>query len=288
VYYYTSTLLTMLNINNLTFRYPHQPLLFKELNLVLEDGHVYGLLGKNGAGKSTLLKNMIGLAFPAKGDCLLNGINVSNRPVQILEDMFFIPEDLFSPSITPTQFVANTACFYPKFNQSDFYHYLKIFDVDLDGPISKQSYGQQKKTMIAFGLATNTNMLIMDEPTNGLDIPSKVQFRKLIASVQTENRYIVISTHQVRDLDSLIDTMLILHKGEIVVNSSLEEMGEKLTFGVYRDTAGLTVLYEEENIRGKNAILKNNAGEFGKVDMELIFNAIVSDNKSLLAILNES
>jgi len=239
VYYYTNTLLSMIEIKGLSFAYPRQPLLFKDLNLSLNKGHIYGLLGKNGAGKSTLLKNITGLAFPAKGSCLFNGINVANRPVSVLEDIYFIAEELYVPSLTPVQFVANTAGFYPKFSQSDFYHYLKLLDVDLDAVMDKQSFGQQKKAMIAFGLATNTNLLIMDEPTNGLDIPSKVQFRKLIASVLTEDRCMVISTHQVRDLDSLIDTLLVLHDCEIVVNSPVEEISEKVTFGVFNDTPGM-------------------------------------------------
>ncbi len=278
----------MIEIKNLSFAYPRKPLLFKDLDLTLNKGHIYGLLGKNGAGKSTLLKNMTGLAFPAKGSCLFNGINVANRPVSVLEDIYFIAEELYVPSLTPVQFVANTAGFYPKFNQSDFYHYLKVLDVDLDGVMDKQSYGQQKKAMVAFGLATNTNLLIMDEPTNGLDIPSKVQFRKLIASVLTEDRCIVISTHQVRDLDSLIDTLLVLHEREIVVNRSLDEVVEKLTFGTYPDTEGFSVLYEEESIRGKNAILHNTTGKFSKPDLELLFNAIISGNQSLLETLRAS
>jgi ABC-2 type transport system ATP-binding protein len=278
----------MLKINNLTFGYSRKSLLFRNLNLDLENGHVYGLFGKNGAGKSTLLKNMIGLAFPFKGECLLNGIDVSGRPVSVLEDVFFIAEELYLPALTPVEFVNNTAGFYPKFDRDNFYRYLKALEVDLNGIMSKQSFGQQKKSMIAFGLATNTNLMIMDEPTNGLDIPSKVQFRKLIASVQTEARCIVISTHQVRDLESLIDTMLILHNGEILVNSSLEEVGEKLRFGIYSDATGLSALYEEENIRGKNAILPNTTKEFSKVDIELLFNGIISGNQSLLKILKAS
>jgi len=277
----------MLKINNLSFSYPHKPLLFEDLNLGLEDGHIYGLLGKNGAGKSTLLKNMTGLAFPATGNCLFNGLDVSGRPVQVLEDIFFIAEDLFVPSLTPAQFLGSTAGFYPNFNQDSFYDYLKTLDVDPHGQMNRQSYGQQKKAMIAFGLASNTSLLIMDEPTNGLDIPSKVQFRKLIASVQTESRCIVISTHQVRDLNSLIDTLLVLHEREIVVNRSMDEIAERLSFEIYADTVGLPILYEEENIQGKNVILRNTAGEYSKVDMELLFNAIISGNKAILKILKD-
>jgi ABC-2 type transport system ATP-binding protein len=278
----------MIEIKDLSFRYRKKPPLFSGLNLALKEGHIYGLLGKNGAGKSTLLKNMTGLAFPESGYCRFNGINVSSRPVKVLEEVYFIPEELFVPSLTPAKFVDNTAGFYPKFNKSDFYSYLKALDVDLDGIMDKQSFGQQKKAMIAFGLATNTSLLIMDEPTNGLDIPSKVQFRKLIASVLTEDRCIVISTHQVRDLDSLIDSLLVLHEREIVVNQTIDEITEKLTFGTFTDISEMPVLYQEEGMRGTNAILRNTTGKFSKVDLELLFNAIIGNNKALLELLKTS
>jgi len=151
--------------------------------------------------------------------------------------------------------------------------------------LTRMSYGQQKKAIIAFGLATNTNVLIMDEPTNGLDIPSKVQFRKLIASVLSDDRCIIISTHQVRDLDSLIDTILILNDHQIVVESSVDDIMEKLVFGLYPDTAGMPVLYEEESIRGKWAILKNDNEKMSKMDLELLFNAVVLGSPELLEVL---
>jgi ABC-2 type transport system ATP-binding protein len=278
----------MIAIKDLSFGYPRKPLLFQDLNLSLSEGHIYGLLGKNGAGKSTLLKNMVGLAYPQKGNCLFNGINVSGRPVSVLADVYFLAEEIYVPSLTPEQFAKNTGGFYPKFSISDFYQYLKVLDVDASAVMDKQSFGQQKKAMIAFGLATNTGMLIMDEPTNGLDIPSKVQFRKLIASVLTEERCIVISTHQVRDLDSLIDTLLILHDREIVVDHAVEEITEKITFGVFSSTDGMAVLYEEESMRGKNAIVKNTSGKFSKMDLELFFNAVTGGSKSVINILKNS
>ncbi|WP_184550870.1 ATP-binding cassette domain-containing protein [Mucilaginibacter sp. FT3.2] len=275
----------MIEIKDLHFGYKKNKPLFSGLNLTLSTGHIYGLLGKNGAGKSTLLKNMIGLAYPAKGGCYYKGKNVFGRPVSVLEDVYFLAEELFMPDLTPAQYVANTAVFYPKFSKADFYQYLVALDVDMDAVMNKQSYGQQKKAMIAFGLATNTGLIIMDEPTNGLDIPSKVQFRKLIASVLTEDRCIVISTHQVRDLDSLIDTLLILHNGGILVNQSMDEVTEKITFGSYADTEGLAVLYEEKGQRGKNVIMQNTTGDYSKVDLELLFNAITNGNQPVLQTL---
>ncbi|HWH62740.1 MAG TPA: ATP-binding cassette domain-containing protein, partial [Ginsengibacter sp.] len=148
----------MLKINDLTFGYSRSAILFKCLSLTLDDGHVYGLLGKNGAGKSTLLKNMIGLAFPLKGKCLLNGINVSDRPVAVLEDIFFIAEELFLPSLTPVEFAKNTSGFYPNFDIGNFYQNLDLLEVNQHINMSRQSFGQQKKAMIAFGLATNKNL----------------------------------------------------------------------------------------------------------------------------------
>ena len=277
----------MLQINNLHFGYPRKPLLLENISLELRQGHIYGLLGKNGAGKSTLLKNMIGLANPAKGTCRYKDVSVTGRPVTVLEEIYFIPEELFVPSITPARFVANTASFYPKFSQTDFYQYLDVLAVDRNDIMDRQSFGQQKKAMIAFGLATHTNLLLMDEPTNGLDIPSKVQFRKLIASVQTEDRCMIISTHQVRDLDSLIDTLLVLHDRQIVVNITLDEVVERLRFGIYPDTRQMPVLYEEMTIRGMAAILANTTGEISKADIELLFNAIISGNPALLTLLKD-
>lgn len=277
----------MIQIQELDFAYKKGQPIFTGLNLTLRPGHIYGLLGKNGAGKSTLLKSIAGLAFPRGGQCLINGLNTAKRSVTVLEDLIFLAEEIYVPSLTSAQFLKSTSAFYPKFSLTDYYSYLKTLDVDPAAVMDKMSFGQQKKAMIAFGLAANTSVLIMDEPTNGLDIPSKVQFRKLIASVLNEERCVLISTHQVRDLDSLIDTVLILDNQHIVVESPVDELSEKLIFGLYEDTTGLPVLYEEDTLRGKYAILKNTKGRFGKLDLELLFNAVTSGNPQLLETINE-
>ncbi|WP_299701977.1 ATP-binding cassette domain-containing protein [uncultured Pontibacter sp.] len=273
----------MIQLDNLSFGYSRKQLLFRNLNLTLREGHIYGLLGKNGAGKSTLLKNIAGLVFPLEGSCQVNGFEASKRYPAMLEDLYFIPEEIYMPAITAKQFVANTAPFYSAFNEEEFYRYLNEFDVPAHAVLSKLSFGQQKKAMVAFGLATNTSLLIMDEPTNGLDIPSKVQFRRIIASALTENRCIIISTHQVRDLDSLIDTLVVLHDREIVLNESLDAIADRLTFTTIANTSGVTseILYQEESARGQHVILPNVDGAYSKVDMELLFNAIISGNKSI-------
>jgi len=271
----------MIEISNLNFGYSKKKLLFQNLNLNLKKGHIYGLLGKNGAGKSTLLKNIAGLAFPIQGTCTVNGFKASEQLPSFLQEMFFIPEELYLPVITSAKFVRSTAHFYPNFSKTDFTRMMEEFDVPDNIRMDKLSFGQQKKVMIAFGLAANTSLLIMDEPTNGLDIPSKSQFRKIIASSFTENQCILISTHQVRDLDSLIDTLLVLHKQEIVLNSSLDTISEKLKFIGSSSINGSKVLYKEETLAGINTIIPNDSEDYSKVDMELLFNAINNNQTSV-------
>ena len=276
----------MVNFNKLTFGYSKKKLLFKDLNLELQAGHIYGLLGKNGAGKSTLLKNMAGLVYPISGSCTIKGFDASKRSPACLQELLFIPEEIYMPAQTAQQYVKSTAVFYPKFNLNQYNQYLKEFEVPEDALLNKLSFGQQKKAMIAFGLATNTSLLIMDEPTNGLDIPSKVQFRKIIASALNDERCMIISTHQVRDLDSLIDTVVILHQQEIVLNSSLDVLAERVQFTTAAQANQDAVLYEEPHSIGVNTISLNNNYNSQKVDLEILFNAIVNNHTSLINALN--
>lgn len=276
----------MIEIINLTFGYSKQRLLFKDLNLELKKGHIYGLLGKNGAGKSSLLKNLAGLVFPQAGVCRLKGLPAAKRLPAFLQELFFIPEELYLPPVTASQFAKGTGHFYPNFDADLYYKILAEFDVPQEKQLNKLSFGQQKKMMIAFGLATNTALLIMDEPTNGLDIPSKIQFRKVIAGALTEERCVIISTHQVRDLDSLIDNILVLHEKEIVLNQSLEEIAGRVMFTTTGQANKEAILYAEPHGIGVNTISVNHNETFSKVDLEMLFNAIINDNRALLDILN--
>ena len=277
----------MVAIEDLSFGYPGQPLLLEHLQLQLAEGHIYGLLGRNGAGKSTLLKNIVGLAFPKSGRCLLHGQPTSRRLPSTLEEVYFLPEEVYVPALSGQQFMARTAGFYPRFDAAGFQRYLHELDVPLHAVISQLSFGQQKKFMIAFGLATNTSLLVRDEPTNGLDIPSIAQFRRPIASTLTPERCVIISTHQVRDLDSLIDTVVVLHEQRIVLNHDLEQLAERLTFSTLSAAYTQDALYTEDSMRGQQAILPNPTGRPGKIDLELLFNAITAPNQALTSYLNQ-
>ncbi len=276
----------MIDVHNLTFGYSRKKLLFQDLNLHLESGHIYGLLGKNGAGKTSLLKCLAGLDYPLSGEIRVKGANPVKRQPSFLEDIFYLPEEIHVPDMTVRGFSKGTAPFYPLFNQDEHEQYLKDFEVPLSASLSKLSLGQQKKFMISFALACNTSVLIMDEPTNGLDIPSKAKFRKIIASAFNEERMIVISTHQVRDLENLIDSVLILNKQQIVLNSSNEELSSRLNFGLMKESEALDALYAEESFRGIHAISINKNGSVSKPDLELLFNGVVAENEALINHLN--
>lgn len=272
----------MVRIRNLDFGYSRQIPLFQNLSLALDRGHIYGLLGKNGAGKTTLLKNIVGLAFPWVGTCLIDDQVAASRHPTLLEDLFFLPEEVYVPSLTAEQFVAHTAGFYPRFDTEQLHEYLLELEVPRGQKLNKFSHGQQKKFMIAFALAANTGLLVLDEPTNGLDIPSKVQFRKILASALSEERCMIISTHQVRDLESLIDTVVVVHNREIVLNAEIEALAERLTFATGMAAEAPGAFHVGTSVRGPVAVRPNESGAYSRVDLELLFNALTSGDAAAL------
>jgi ABC-2 type transport system ATP-binding protein len=273
----------MIDINNVDFSYSRHTKLLSGLNLQLEAGRIHGLLGKNGEGKSTLLKLISGLDFPSKGKIEVMGLNPLKRQPELLEEIFFLPEELPQLTLSIENYEKVYSPFYPNFSLELFNQYLKEFEIgSKTDMLNKLSHGQKKKVMIAFGLATNTKLLLMDEPTNGLDIPSKGQFRRMVASGLSDDRCLLISTHQVHDLDSLIDNIIIMDGHEIVFNQTIENIAAKLIFKVSdRKETDDSVIYSEDTLRGLYQVCENRTSTESKVDIELLFNAIFA-NKSCI------
>lgn len=279
----------MIEIKNLSFGYNRKKFLYNNLSLSIKEGSVYGLLGKNGAGKSTLLKNLIGLLFPIKGNVVVNGFVPKKRQPSFLQTIYFIPEEVYVPSLTIKGYCRLFAPFYPNFDNEKFGSYLNELDVTDEGKLNSLSFGQQKKFIIAFALACNTKALIMDEPTNGLDIPSKIQFRKLMASIMDDDRTIIISTHQVRDLENLIDKIIIVDNGSLLLNASLENISDKLCFKTVNEIKDHgKVLYSEETLKGISIVQENIAGENSKVNLEQLFNAVTEKPEMIKTIFSNN
>jgi ABC-2 type transport system ATP-binding protein len=268
----------MITISNLSFNYNRKKPIYHNLSLTMGRGNIYGLLGKNGAGKSTLLKNMVGLLFPTEGVLTVNQFEPRRRQPSFLQTVYFIPELVYVPAMSVSRYVYLHAPFYPNFDEKALYSYLTALEVDSSvKKLTELSFGQQKKFIIAFALACNTSVLLMDEPTNGLDIPSKSQFRKLMASAIKDDRLFVISTHQTRDLEQLIDTVIIVDEGTVLLNASMGLIADKLNFAVVKDsTMAANALYHETTLYGYTVVLPNTEGVDTKVNLEHLFNAVVA------------
>lgn len=274
----------MISINDFSFGYNPNRKLYEKLNLTLETGRIYGLLGKNGAGKSTLLKNMAGLLFNTdlsrdnrEGSISVNNFAPHRRQPAFLQSIYFIPEQTYVPDLTIKRYVNLYAPFYPQFDEKQFYVFLKELAVEPTGKLTDLSFGQQKKFIIAFGLACNTPVILMDEPTNGLDIPAKSHFRKLMASVLTAERLVIISTHQVRDLDNLIDDVVIIDNGDVLLKAAIADISDKLVFKTVQNIGELdTILYAESGLNGTTIVKPNTKMEDSKVNLEHLFNAVIA------------
>jgi ABC-2 type transport system ATP-binding protein len=215
----------------------------------------------------------------------VNGYVPHKRLPSFLETIYFIPEEVYVPALSVNRYVDLFSKFYSRFDKEQFFDYLQRLDVTTEKKLNTLSFGQQKKFIIAFALACNTNVLLLDEPTNGLDIPSKKRFRKLIASIMNDERMIIVSTHQVRDLDNLIDHVVIVDNGELIINASLPVIGEKLSFKTFDDALpNTTIFYEEESIKGKAVVIENTTNEDSKINLEHLFNAVTENSKAVKAI----
>ncbi len=273
----------MITLQNIQFGYEKGRRVFEDVSLALEPGHIYGLLGRNGAGKTTLLKIIAGLRFPDGGIASVFGETAALRKTEVLQNLYFLQEEMYVPHLKISQFEEAYSAFYPDFSHDDFLHHLDEMELSGEnGYIDKLSHGQKKKVLIAFALATNTRILIMDEPTNGLDIPSKSIFRKLMAAAADEERTVIISTHQVRDLHSLIDMVSILDHGRILLNASTYNITEKLLFDVdnHKSQDG-TVFYSEETPRGIYQVKENVGHLDSSLDLEMLFNAAINNSQAI-------
>lgn len=274
----------MITLKELSFSYSRKKEVLDRINLEVGSGHIYGLLGKNGEGKTTLLNLLSGQIFPDQGSCLVLEEIPSERNARFLQQIFLLPEEISMPEVTAIEYIKMYAPFYPTFRDDICKACVESFEINLSDRLSKMSQGQRKKVAITLALAAHTPLLLMDEPTNGLDIPSKATFRRLVASLIDDNQTVIISTHQVRDLESLIDTVLILDQRQILLNKTLNEIGEKLYFGPLLPEE--KALYSEPTPQGTIGVTARDGKEETAVSLELLFNAAITYPKEIQRIMN--
>lgn len=274
----------MITLQDISLGYKRNRPVLESVTFELRPGTIYGLLGKNGEGKTTLLNIISGLLFPDKGQCRVYGENPSDRRVSFLQHIFLQPEDITFPDVTADEYIKMYAPFYPTFRKDILAACIEAFEINGKDRVNQMSLGQKKKVAIALALAANTSLLLMDEPTNGLDIPSKSIFRRLVSAYVGEDRTVVISTHQVRDLESLIDAVILLDNRQILLNRSLEEIGSRLFFRLVGPEE--KVLYSEPTPSGLIGVGENTANEITPVSLELLFNAAIGNREEIKKIFN--
>ena len=262
----------MIVISNLEFSYGQVPVL-KNISMKLEEGKIYGLLGENGVVKTTLLTLLCGLKKPQKGSIDIDGYNPYDRKPSFLADQYYLSDEVAAVNMKAIDYARNYGKFWEKFDMSKFLEIMKVFENDPEQKMNKMSCGQLKKTWISFALACNTRYIFMDEPTNGLDIPSKAQFRKAVTKYTSEDSTLVISTHQVRDLENIIDPIIILDRQDVLLNATVEEISEKLYFD-YSNEKIEGALYSEMTPGGCVQVLVNTGSEESKVNIEALFNTV--------------
>ncbi len=270
----------MINIQNFSFSYS-KTMVFDNISLQFQKGAVYGLLGENGVGKTTMLKAISGLLRPSAGTCKVDDFVSFERKPEFLQNIFLLPDDVPLPdSATPNSFFRDLAIFYPKQSNETFLHLSKELQVDPMRKFKEMSFGQQKKALLACAMALNTDYLLLDEPTNGLDIPSKADFRRILSERISEEQTIIISTHQVKDVENLIDPIIIISNNNVLLDASVEKITDKLYFeygGQHRPDA----LYSEMMPGGYLNVLVNNGMGESQLNIEGLFNAVLRNQSTI-------
>ena len=275
----------MIQIKDLGFSYGEKPVL-KNIDMTLEEGRIYGLLGENGVGKTTLLTLLCGLKKPQTGDIDIDGRKPYDRLPSFLSDQYYLSDEVPAINMKAVDYARTYGKFWDGFDLEKFNEIMGVLENDPQQKMTKMSFGQLKKTYIAFALACNTKYLFMDEPTNGLDIPSKAKFRKAVTKYTREDSVILISTHQVRDLENIIDPIIILDRQDVLLNATIADISEKLYFD-YTSERNPEALYCEMIPGGNIQVYLNRTGEESKVNIEALFNTVNQHKELIKGIFNK-
>lgn len=273
----------MLEIKNCTFNYKRrgEPTI-KDFSMKLYESGVYGLLGSNGAGKTTLLQLICGLLTPVSGEITFNGVNTRRRLPSIQSEMILVPEEIELPPIKLEEFIKINGALYPRFSKEEMMRHMEIFGITGDIRLDSLSMGQKKKVYLAFAMACNTKVLLMDEPTNGLDIPAKSAFRKFIIESINDQRIFVISTHQVRDVSQILDHVMIMDNSKVLLNQTVADILRRIKF---TDTADKELIdnaiYAVRGLGGASVILPNMDDDDSELNLELLFDFAVGEPERL-------
>ena len=271
----------MIKLKELTAGYARRKPVLTKLNTELHTGHIYGLLGANGSGKTTLLYTLSGCITPLAGEVEVLNATPSSRSREMFQELIFMPDEVELPAISAESFVNDYSTFRPRFDKEKFQRILERFNFTHNLKLNKLSLGNRKKFFIAFALASNAKIVLFDEPTNGLDITSKVTFRQVLAEEINDERLFIISTHLVSDIEQLLSSIIVIKDKQIAVQASMDTVAERLIFGA---TASISQPLFSEGLRA----VGKGEGDYSNVDLELLYLALhnPTSQQSIIDILS--
>lgn len=239
---------------------------------------IHLLLGPNGAGKTTLMKLLCGMLQPSAGEIMIDGVDISSRQPAGMEKVFYLPEDMNFPLSTIEDMAQRHAVFYPNFSREKLEANLREFGLRADDRLEAMSLGWRKKACIAYALALNTEVLLLDEPANGLDIQSKKSLNKVLASNCDDGRIIIVATHTVHEMQALFDGVMLLNQGQMPLMADVYELGQKYAF-VTSEQPIDDAVYSEPSMSGFRCMIPNDGGIESQVDFILLYQAIMAGAK---------
>ena len=277
----------MISFNDLSYRYGTNNLALESITADIPEG-IYLLLGENGAGKTTLLHLVAGLlkAIPERA-CTLDGAPTALREPSVLSRTFFYSDEIPFPYRTIRQMVKHHAVFYPSFDAEMLEQNLADFEMTGNEPIDQFSLGNREKAQLAYVLALHTDVLLLDEPANGLDITSRTKLLRMMARCVSENQTVIISTHTVWDFQNLFDGLLVLGHGSLLINVAIWEIARRVKF-VHSFTPVEGAIYQEPDFGQFKAIVPNSDdNETTDVDFVVLYNALQSPaSRNLVELLS--
>jgi ABC-2 type transport system ATP-binding protein len=277
---------------NVSKRYGKKQIL-SDVNISIEPGKILGLIGPNGAGKTTLLKGMLGLS-PVDGELRVLGLDPQKNRVQLLEQVSFIADTAVLPGwMTVAQIIDYVDAVHPRFSREKFHGFLKNSKIENQTVISKLSKGMMVQLHLALIMAIDSKLLILDEPTLGLDIIYRKQFyTALLNDYFDAEKTIVITTHQIEEIEDVLTDLVFINDGKIILNQSMEEVANdflELEVSLENKDAAMAVspLYWQNTLGGLRMIYQGKSmetlGSIGKVrkpDLADIFIAKIQSQVS--------
>lgn len=275
----------MIEIQHLDFAYNGNKVL-ENISMQMNDGCIYGLLGENGVGKTTLLTLLCGLKRPKEGAIFVEGKDPFKRTPEQLANQYYLPDEVSPMAMKASAFANEYGRFWTGFDMDKFNEIMALLESDAEQRMDRMSNGQLKKVYIAFALACNAKYYYLDEPTNGLDIPSKTLFRKALSRYTREDSVVVISTHQVRDLENMIDPIIIMDKRDVLLNATIAEIADKLYFD-YSGEPVPDALYSENAPGMAVQVRANDEHVESKVNIEALFNTVHHHKELIKGMFNK-